>query len=103
MLSYGKWLSRCLTTHSPSDQMRVEAMVDSTTTIRTVYFRCQLPRSVADALNRESGRIYTQVLVEQYRIYRKKGVWLSPNTQKRYNDYRNDQPSLLHAHSIDAA
>lgn len=72
--------------------------------IRTIYFRCDLPNSVADALNRESGRIYTQVMVEQYRIYRKKGIWLSPKAQERLNDfYNSDQPALLHAHSIDAA
>jgi putative transposase len=78
-------------------------MADSTTSITTLYFLCDLPRAVADALNRESGRIYTEVLVEQYRIYRKKGIWLSPNTQKRYHDHLNNQPSVLHAHSIDAA
>jgi putative transposase len=77
--------------------------MDSITNLRTVYFRCELPRSVADALNRESGRVYTQVMVEQYRIYRKRGVWLSPNAQKCYNDYLNDQPAVLHSHSIDAA
>ncbi len=72
--------------------------------IRAVYFRCHLPKAVADALNAESGRIYSQVLVEQYRIYRKKGVWLSPKAQERYNDYLNrETPKLLHAHSIDAA
>src|SRR5687768_6749184 len=77
--------------------------MDSTTTIRTVYFRCDLPRETADALNRESGRLYTQVLVEHYRAYRK-GTWLSPYTSMRLNDFYNrDNPRLLHAHSIDAA
>jgi putative transposase len=72
--------------------------------IRTIYFASKLPREVMDALNRESGRIYTQIKVEQYRIYRKKGIWLSPNAQERYNDYLNaDAPRLLHAHSVDAA
>ncbi len=72
--------------------------------IHTIYFACHLPRSSADALNRESGRIYSQVLVEQYRIYRKKGIWLSPVAQERYNDFLNaDQTPLLHSHSIDAA
>lgn len=79
-------------------------MSDSTPPVRTVYFHCQLPKTVADRFNRESGRIYTQVLVEQYRIYRKKGIWLSPKAQERYNDYLNRaRPKLLHAHSIDAA
>jgi len=77
---------------------------DSTTTARTVYFRCNLPKAFADALNAESGRIYTQVLVDHYRIYRKQGIWLSPKAQERYNDYLNRAtPKLLHAHSIDAA
>src|SRR5215207_3808214 len=80
--------------------------MDSTTlptTIRTVYFRCDLPRGVADALNQESGRIYTQVRVEHYRAYRK-GRWLSPKADEKLNDFYNlDNPRLLHAHSIDAA
>lgn len=72
--------------------------------ITTIYFRCDLPKTTTDALNRESGRIYTQVLVEHYRIYRKKGVWLSPGADEKLNDYYNaEQPSFLHAHSIDAA
>jgi putative transposase len=72
--------------------------------IRIVYFRCNLPPTTADALNHESGRIYTQVMVEQYRIYRKKGVWLSPKAQERLNDgYNANHPALLHSHSIDAA
>lgn len=72
--------------------------------IRTVYFASRLPRATADALNAESGRIYSQVLVEQYRIYRKKGIWLSPKAQERYNDCLNrEQSRLLHAHSVDAA
>jgi hypothetical protein len=76
----------------------------SHSTIRTVYFASHLPRAIADALNAESGRIYTQVMVEQYRIYRKTGTWLSPKVQERLNDFYNvSQPPLLHAHSIDAA
>jgi putative transposase len=76
----------------------------SNATLRTIYFASDLPRCVADALNHESGRIYTGVLVEQYRIYRKKGLWLSGGAQERYNDFLNaDTPRLLHAHSIDAA
>ncbi len=72
--------------------------------IRTVYFGCHLPRHTADALNAESGRIYTQVMVEQYRIYRKRGIWLSPQAQESLNDgYNAEQSALLHSHSIDAA
>jgi putative transposase len=72
--------------------------------IRTLNFVCHLPQKTADALNAESGRIYSQVLVEQYRIYRRKSVWLSAGMQERYNDYLNrETPRLLQAHSIDAA
>src|SRR5688572_7144926 len=79
------------------------SMIDSTITIRTVYFRCDRSRDVADALNRESGRIYSEVLVEHYRAYRK-GTWLSPKADEKLNDFYNaDMPKLLHAHSIDAA
>ena len=72
--------------------------------MRTIYFRCDLPTTLADELNAESGRIYTQVLVTHYRIYRKKGIWLSPGGMERLNDcYNADGQPLLHAHSIDAA
>ena len=65
---------------------------------------CTLPPEVADALNRESGRIYSQVLVEHYRIYRKKGIWLSAASAEKLNDCYNRQGTpLLHSHSIDAA
>jgi putative transposase len=72
--------------------------------IRTVYFACHLPKATAAALNAESGRIYSQVLVEHWRIYRHQGIWLSPKADERLNDFYNaEQPKLLHAHSIDAA
>lgn len=69
--------------------------------IRTHQFPCQLKRSAADALNRESGRIYTQTLVWHYRIYRRKGIWISPSASERLGDALSDTP--LHAHSRDAA
>src|SRR5258708_15338634 len=46
--------------------------------LRTVQFACSLSKSEADALNAESGRIYTAMLVRHYRVYRKQGVWLAP-------------------------
>jgi hypothetical protein len=74
--------------------------------IRTHIIPCSLPRTEADALNRESARIYTSVLVTHYRIYRRSHQrhWLSPTAAERLNDYhtRHQQP-LLHAHSKDAA
>ena len=72
--------------------------------IRTVQFACELSRAQANALNRESGRVYTRVMVEHYRIYRKHGVWLSQNQAEKVDDaYHRDEAKLLHAHSQDAA
>src|SRR5438270_5721798 len=70
--------------------------------IRTVVIPCKLPTAIADAFNLESGRIYTQVLVQHYRIYRKKGIWLSPGVLEKLSDFLNrDRKPLLHAHSIE--
>jgi putative transposase len=76
--------------------------------IRTHIVPCALPKPVADTLNRASGTIYTRTLVTHYRVYRKRGNrtrhWLSQFAGMRLNDYLSrDQPSLLHAHSTDAA
>ncbi|PJF43821.1 MAG: hypothetical protein CUN55_07135 [Phototrophicales bacterium] len=72
--------------------------------VRTYQFACQLPQSKTDALNMESARIYNAVMVEHWRIYRKKGVWLSQSVAEKLNDnYDADTSKLLHAHSIDAA
>ena len=69
--------------------------------ITTQIFHCSLPKDRADALNRESGRIYTQVLVEHYRILRHSDHWLSPGAGEKLNDLRSG--TILHAHSRDAA
>lgn len=74
--------------------------------IRTHSFPCPLPKPDADALNRESGRIYTRALVEHYRVYRQTGHWLSPVGLEKLVDFYDAQAGqerLLHAHSIDAA
>jgi hypothetical protein len=42
--------------------------------LRTVQFACPLSKAEADALNAESGRLYTDMLVRHYRVYRKQGV-----------------------------
>jgi putative transposase len=76
-------------------------MCDITTMIRTHIFPCSLPRAEADALNHESGRVYSETLVWQYRIYRRKGIWLSPGASERLGDYLSG--TSLHAHSRDAA
>jgi putative transposase len=70
--------------------------------IRTVTLRCSLPKAEADALNLESGAVYTRVLVEHYRVYRHTGHWLSVGAACRIEDYRGG-PTILHAHSRDAA
>jgi hypothetical protein len=69
--------------------------------IRTHVFPCSLSKTEADALNRESGRVYTIVLVRHYRVYRKKGHWLSQGAGERIEDRTG--LTLLHAHSRDAA
>ncbi len=70
--------------------------------IRVQTFPCPLAKAEADAFNRESGRIYTNVLVWHYRIYRHTGHWLSKYAAKRLEDYLGG-PTTLHAHSRDAA
>src|SRR5262245_28040355 len=70
--------------------------------MRVQAFPCSLAKAEADALNRESGRIYTTVLVWRYRIYRRTGHWLSEYAAKRLEDYLGG-PTILHAHSRDAA
>jgi putative transposase len=70
--------------------------------LRTVQFVCSLPKAEADALNAQSGRIYTDMLVRHYRVYRKQGVWLAPRSGERLEDALGG-PTSLHAHSRDAA
>ena len=69
--------------------------------IRTYIITCDLPRARADALNRESGRIYTEVLVAHWRVKRKKDIWLSEKSGTRWSDSRIT--ATMHAHTIDAA
>ena len=72
--------------------------------LRTTVFACSLPRARADALNAESGRIYTRVLVTHFRAYRRSGKWLSTFGAKKLDDfYGQDDLRRLHAHSVDAA
>ena len=71
--------------------------------IRVHILRSKISHEQADALNQESGRIYTGVMVEHWRIYKKgRGHWLSRWAAERYNDYLGG-PTSLHAHSRDAA
>ena len=70
--------------------------------IRTHIIPCDLPRELSDSVNRESGRIYTQVCVYHWRTYRKKGIWLSGGAAEKINDSLREK-NLLHAHTVDAA
>lgn len=70
--------------------------------ITTQTFPCNLPKEKADALNRESGRQYTSVLIEHYRVYRHTGHWLAPNADQKLGDFLTGA-TLLTAHSRDAA
>ena len=72
--------------------------------IRTHIIACHLSQTQADALNRASAQRYTQVMLFHWRTYRHTGHWLSTNAAERWNDRLNaSQPTVLHAHSIDAA
>ena len=70
--------------------------------LTTQVFACSIPKDTADALNRESGRIYSATMVEHYRVYRHTGNWLSPRADEKLNDFLTGE-TLLHAHSRDAA
>jgi putative transposase len=70
--------------------------------LRTVQFACTLPKSEADALNAESGRIYSDMLTLHYRLYRKQSIWLTHENGERWEDLHGG-PTALHAHSRDAA
>lgn len=59
-------------------------------------------KELADELNQESARHYNAVLTNHWRIYRKKGVWLSEKNAYRWED-KQSGGTTLHAHSRDAA
>jgi len=73
----------------------------SAVVIRTHVISCKLPRARADALNLESGRVYTGVLVAHWRTVRKKNLWLSEKSGTRWSDMR--ATPTMHAHTIDVA
>ena len=70
--------------------------------LTTTQFACSLPKAEADAKSAESGRVYTDTLVQHYRRYRKQGVWLSQKSGERLEGCTGE-PTTLHAHSRDAA
>jgi putative transposase len=71
--------------------------------IRTHYFRAHIARSLGDALNAESGRVYTDALVRHWRVYRRHGHWLSRKAASKLQDAELGPSPLLHSHSFDAA
>lgn len=70
--------------------------------ILTKVFKATQPKSILDELNRESGRVYSETMVEHWRVYRKHAVWLSSSGEEKYNDYLHPA-TILHSHSKDAA
>ena len=54
--------------------------------LRTIMFACTLPKADADELNRESGRVYSDMLVRHYRLSHKQGVWLTHENGERLED-----------------
>jgi putative transposase len=72
--------------------------------LRTVMFTCHLSPDLADRLNAESGRIYSQVMITHWRTLRHSDHWLSQAAAEQLNDYADrEREPLLHAHSDDAA
>ena len=71
--------------------------------LRVSYFRTNINHSLADDLNAESGRVYSDALVRHWRVYRHKGHWLSRKAASKLQDAELGSPSLLHSHSFDAA
>ena len=61
------------------------------------------PRELLDALNKESGRVYTRVCKRHWRFYKKHGVWLTCAKAENIDDKLSPPTTLLHSHSIDAA
>ena len=55
--------------------------------IRTQIFPCRLPKTEADALNRESGRIYSKTVTWHYRVYRHTDHWLTQGAAEKLGDY----------------
>ncbi len=71
--------------------------------LRVHYFRANIAHILADDLNHESGQVYTDALVRHWRIYRRKGHWLSRKAASKLQDAELGAPRLLHSHSFDAA
>jgi putative transposase len=72
--------------------------------IRTRIIRCELDRERCDALNLNSGRIYSNIVSRHWRLFNQKGLWLSEKSLTKLSDMRLASKDIpMHAHSIDAA
>lgn len=72
--------------------------------IVTQQLRCQLNSGIAESLNRESGRIYTEVMVRHWRALRHCGHWVSNFGAQKWGDWCDKgRERVLHSHSVDAA
>jgi len=72
--------------------------------IRTGIIPCKLNKATCDALNLNSGRIYSGIVSRHWRMFRQKNLWLSEKSLTRLSDMRLAGKNLsMHAHSIDAA
>ncbi len=72
--------------------------------IRTTIIPCRLKREIADALNLNSGRIYSGMVSRHWRLLKQKGLWLSEKALRKLSDLRLANKDLpMHAHTIDAA
>src|SRR5204862_7318032 len=72
--------------------------------IRTYIIESKLKREIADALNLNSGRIYSGIVARHWRLLKQKGLWLSEKSLTKLSDLRLASRDLpMHAHTIDAA
>jgi len=72
--------------------------------IRTHIVPCKLKKEISDALNLNSGRIYSGIVSCHWRLLKQKGLWLSEKALIKLSDMRLANRQLpMHAHTIDAA
>ena len=64
----------------------IERLCYNSGMVRVHYFRAHIARSLADALNAESGQAYTDALVRHWRVYRCHGHWLSRKAASKLQD-----------------
>jgi hypothetical protein len=88
---------------TPIQLALVEHLCYTPDMVRIHYFRAHIARALADALNAESGRAYTDALVRHWRVYRRHGHWLSRKAASKLQDTEFGSAILLHSHSLDAA